>query len=94
MKLKIRARVYADLDSIFAYVSQSSPSNAEKVVNRIEAEFLTIAERPQMYQIRPAYGEGIRFAVVYRYLILFRANEEMVEVVRVMHGSRQPKRHV
>ena len=36
-------------------------------------------------------NEDVRVWVVHRYLIVYRATSEPIEIVRVLHGARDPR---
>jgi toxin ParE1/3/4 len=47
-----------------------------------------LAENPRAGRERPEFGEGLRSFPVHTYVICDRLRDEMVEIVNVIHGSR------
>ena len=82
-----------DLESIVCYVSvECSPERAEFVGEKLISSALALGNAP--FSGTPVkLREGIRKALFYPYLLFYEVNEEsgVVEVLRIWHGSRDPK---
>jgi plasmid stabilization system protein ParE len=79
----------ADLLEIFDYISQDNPDAARRVVAELRAAMRRLAEMPEMGHFRKDLAkEPLRFWSVYSYLIIYRPKARPLQVVRVLHGSR------
>ena len=77
-----------DLDEIWWHIAQDSPHNADKFLDRIQERCLSLADFPQMGTIRNELKAGLRSQPVGNYLVFYFPLEDGVDVVRVLHGSR------
>ena len=75
------------------YIAADNPARAISFVAEIEAVILgKIANRPASYPARPELAPGLRVARHGRYLIFFIHEVDRIEIVRVLHGSRDLER--
>ncbi len=84
-----RPRAEADLLEIWLYIAQDSPRAADRLLDRIEAQCRLLADNPRLGRARPEIAPDARAWIVGRYLILYRARDDGIEVVRVVHGARE-----
>jgi toxin ParE1/3/4 len=47
-----------------------------------------LAEFPEIGTLREDIGPSVRVLVVGNYLVLYRARDDRVDIVRVLHGAR------
>jgi toxin ParE1/3/4 len=87
-KPRYTSAAHADLVSILEYIARDKPSAALSWVEKIEAKCLLIAESPEIGELQPQFGEGVRSSVVGRYVIFHRQTESGVEILRVIAGDR------
>ena len=78
----------ADLDEIFFQIGRENVDAADRMIGRIYSSAHRLADFPESAPLRPDIGKGVRSLVVGRYLLLYRVEGSRVEVVRVIHGSR------
>jgi toxin ParE1/3/4 len=84
----------ADLVEITAFIAEDNPEAADRFLNAAEAAFGMIASLPSVgraYRVQSPAAQGMRVWRVEgfeRYLILYRAGESQIDIVRVLHGSR------
>ncbi len=90
MKLHYRAQALADIDAIYSYIEERSPSGARSVLRAIYASIQLIAEHPLTYQRTD--NPNIRVHVVrrYRYKIFYSVADDAIEIIHVRHTSRRP----
>ena len=81
-------RAESDLADIADYISLDNPRRALSFAEELEARFVDIGERPMSFPARPEWGMNKRSAVHGRYVIIFRVNDEYIEILRVAHGAR------
>lgn len=61
---------------------------ADSLLDQIEARFRTLAAHPSAGRARFELGTNLRGWPVESYLILYRASEAGIEIVRILHGRR------
>jgi len=81
----------SDLDEIWLYIAQDSPQNADKFLDRIQEGCWALAEFPHMGTSRSELRAGLRSQSVGNYIIFYFPLEDGVDIVRVLHGSREIK---
>jgi len=79
----------ADLVSIFQYIAQDKPDAALAWVSKIEEKCLLIASHPEIGELRPQLGLGVRSSSVGRYVIFHRQQADRVVILRVMAGDQE-----
>lgn len=95
MKLAFTLAALEDLRSIRSYTLETQGAEQEnRYLNRIWARFESIRAEPTRYRPRPDLFQGCRIAAEGKHVILFRASEEFLEVVLVLHAAMDFKRHV
>lgn len=80
-----------DLDRAFARIAQDNPRAAFELIARIRAKVLRL-ETPQLtYMGRPGLVRGTRELLEWPYIIVYRVDEELREIVvtAVVHGARE-----
>jgi len=83
----------ADLAEIVDYViAESGVEHAHALLSDIVSAFQRLADMPGIGHVRHNLAEEeARFWVVHRYLIAYVTLESRIEVVRVLHGAREPE---
>ena len=84
----LRPRAKADLGEIWDYIADDSESRADVVIDSIEQKLNLLAEQPSMGRMREILSAGLRSFPVGRYVIFYRPLEDGIDVVRVLHGTR------
>jgi toxin ParE1/3/4 len=85
---RLTSKAEEDLLDIWSYIAESSPASATKFIRTFHHHFALLAENTQIGQARPDIAPALRYFPVKRYLILYRQMPDGIEVVRVVHGSR------
>lgn len=85
---RLTSKAEEDLLGIWSYIAEQRPASATKLIRSFHQHFTLLAEHPQLGQARPDIAPGLRYFPMKRYLILYRQTPDRVEVVRVVHGSR------
>ena|SRR5581483_1942836 len=92
MKVEIKPAAIADLDQIFDYISEESPASAWRVVLAVRKMFSNIAKNPGVGTLRRFRSwpdiRSRRVKGYPNYLIFFRVQNEIVEILRVLHSKR------
>jgi toxin ParE1/3/4 len=77
-----------DLDDIWDYIAEDNPEAADRWIDQLAERFLLLGEHPRVGRLRPELAEHLRSFPVGRYIIFYRARTDSVDIVRVLHGSR------
>ena len=78
----------SDLDAIWFYIAQDSPGQATRFLRTIDEKCRTLADAPMIGRSRPELAPGLRSLPVGNYAIFYRPIEDGIEIVRVLHQSR------
>ena len=81
-----------DLDEIWLHIAQDSPHNADRFLERIQESCWALADFPHMGTGRDELKTGLRCHPVGNYQIFIIPLEDGVDIVRVLHGSRDIER--
>ena len=70
-----------------------SPENAEKQLERLEKQILSLDEMPERfprYGKEPWHSRGLRFVAVDNYIVFYLSDveEQVVAILRVMYSGR------
>jgi len=79
-----------DLEGVFAYIAreQQSLRTAANVLREIVAKADLYSGNSLAAALRPEFGPSVRSFYVHRYVIIYRPSDQGIEVIRVIHGSR------
>jgi toxin ParE1/3/4 len=98
-KLRWRPRSRADLLEIYATIALDKPMAAEHWLTEIEDRVAMLVEHPRLGVRRPELSKPARIVPVGNYLIFYQTHPntdegavDEVEIVRVVHGSRDLSR--
>ncbi len=89
MVLKKSHRAIQDMDEIWLYVARkANPQSADRIIG-IRVHFMgMIADHPLIGRTRDELRLGLRSLPVDKYLIFYTCRLSEIEIVRVLHGSR------
>ena len=86
--LRRRPQAEQDLIGIFRHIWPDNPGAAEKLVRSINAKCELFSRAPLIGRARPELRADLRSFPYGAYLILYRAIDDGVEIVRVVHAAR------
>lgn len=92
MKLLITSTAELDLEEIEAYISSDNPAAADRFLEKLGERFKLIAEMPGIGRRRDNYAHGARSISEGDYVIIYRVRKKVLEILRVLHGARDPER--
>ncbi len=79
----------SDLAELWDYIAYDNSANADRFVDRIRSTCsTTLAENPRIGRSREELSPELRSFPFQDYLIFYRPIDDGVEIVRVLHGSR------
>ncbi len=77
-----------DLLEIWDYISEASEERADRVLDGINERCRMLAVFPQAGRERNDLIVGLRSLIVGNYVIFYQPIDDGIEVLRVLHGSR------
>jgi toxin ParE1/3/4 len=86
--VRIANSAISDLHDIWSYVAQSDVEAASRLVKEIIRRFGFLRDNPFMGQQQAHLLVNLRSLHVKGYLIFYEPFEDRVEILRVLHGSR------
>lgn len=90
--LLIRPEAENDLEEIWWFIAQDSPDNADRFLDRIQETCLALSGFPKLGASREELITDLRNHPVGNYLIFYFPLDDGIDVVRVLHGSRDIER--
>ncbi len=78
----------SDLRGIRAYIARANPVNALLWIEKLEEQCRHLAQNNAIGRRRPEAGEAVRSSNFGRYVIFYRPVNTGVQVLRVLHQSR------
>jgi toxin ParE1/3/4 len=83
-------RAKADVLSIGGHIAEQSQSRsiALRFLDKIDDKVKLLAENPHAGEARPDLGANVRGFPVANYIIFYRPLDDGIEVLRILHGSR------
>lgn len=84
----LSARALTDLDDIWDWIAAESLAAADRTIDELGEAIARLGRQPGLGRARPELMPGIRSHPHGRYVIFYRAHDVAIEVVRVLHGSR------
>lgn len=95
MRLVLTEAALEDLRSIRAYTMESWGADQEqRYLDSLWSRMEALRVNPERYRLRGDLFPGCRIAAEGRHVILFRAGNEVLEIVRVLHAAMDFKRHL
>ncbi len=90
MKADVRLlpSAHSDLESIYRFVAKDDVLAADRLFERLDGCCHALADFPRRGAARLELGKGLHSWSVGRYIIFYRLLENVVTVIRVVHGAR------
>ena len=86
-RLRYSAESKEDLKQIARFIARDKPVAARQWVQKLRDKCRLLAKYPDIGDMRPEFGDGIRSTYVGSYVIFFRRAEGFLEIVRVIRGD-------
>lgn len=80
-----------DLVSIFDWIADDSPANADKFIRKLDQQILNLKNHPsigRMPRDEKLKIAGYRVLIIESYLVFYMVRDKTVEIHRIIHGSR------
>ena len=89
MKVVWSRRALLDVEHIRDYIAQDSPAYAQPFIERLLRTTRCLPQFPRSGRVMPeAEDNNIREVIYQGYRIIYRLNPDTIEIVMVVHGSR------
>ena len=88
IRYEIKQLARENLHEIAIFIGQENPDRAEGFIGELLEKISWIANNPNLYRPRFEWDRNFRIAHHGRYYILYYINDEVVEILRVVHSSR------
>ena len=88
--LTLAARL--DLQEIWDYVARDSPFQADRLIERFTIKFSYLAQHTGLGRLRPELADGCKSYSLGKYGFYFRAEDDGILVLRVLHSARDINR--
>jgi len=86
--LTISPEAEQDLIDIWLYIAEDQPVNADRFLEHLEDHARKLAEFTGMGIERSELAPNLKSFPVDRYVLFYRPTENGIELVRVLHSSR------
>lgn len=92
---QVRQAVDNDLLDIFAYGCEKFGADmAEAYIYRLEAGFLRLTAHPKLGRSIEQTIAGIRALPVASHIIYYQVTDTTIDIIRILHKSMLPERHL
>ncbi|MCT4334707.1 type II toxin-antitoxin system RelE/ParE family toxin [Paracoccus sp. YLB-12] len=89
MKVRLSSEARQDLIAIGDYIARDNPPRAQSFVAELAGKCASLGQMPKAHPLVPRYAQkGVRRRVHDKYQIFYRADDNEVFVIRVLHGAR------
>jgi toxin ParE1/3/4 len=83
------AQAEQDLIDIWTYIAPFNRAAADKILRVLNTKSLMLADNPYLGMARTDIAQGVRHFPIGSYLILYRALDDGIEILRYAHGRRR-----
>jgi toxin ParE1/3/4 len=82
----------ADLEAILEFLHQNQPAVAERYATAFYEKGQALARFPEMGRLRPEIAPNLRSTLVHPYVLFYRVEDEIVQIVQILRGKRDLRR--
>ena len=83
-----RPEAEADVIDIWGFIAEDSIPEADRWVDRLDERVQLWATQPMIGRARDELAPGLRSMAFGRYIVFFEPIHDGIDIVRVLHGSR------
>lgn len=95
MKIDFTDAAIADLKSIRNYtLDQWGPNQEQAYIDAMWSKFEELTSAPERFRKREDLFPGCQIAAQGKHVILFLVNDDLLQIVRVLHSAMDYQRHV
>jgi toxin ParE1/3/4 len=78
----------ADLETILEDLQRNNPASAERYTTAFYDKGQMLARFPEIGRSRPEIAPNLRSTLVHPYVIFYRFEDDLVQILRILHGKR------
>ena len=93
MKIIYSPEAELDIDDIWFYIAVDNQEKATELINTIKQTCIFLSENPEAGTKREYLTEGLRHFSIKNRAIYYQIKKDNIEIIRILHGSRDVKRH-
>ena len=93
MKIKYSPEAELDIDDIWFYIAVDNQEKATELINTIKQTCRFLSENPEAGTKRDYLKQGLRHFSIKNRVIYYKIKTNNIEIVRILHGSRDAKKH-
>ena len=90
MKIRYSPQARSDLQEIFDYLDERSPSGAGNVMRAIYAGIQFLADNPLASQETDLQEIRVKVVRRYNYKIFYRLDQDTIDLIHIRHAARAP----
>ena len=90
MRVRYAPRARGDIERIYQYLDERSPSGARNVLKAIYAGVQFISEHPEASERTDDPTVRVKVVRRYRYKIFYSIVGDVLEILHIRHTSRRP----
>ena len=87
-KIIVSELALSDLEEIWLYIGIDNPSAVDDLVERIYTDCETLQQYPDLGRKRDEVLPGMRSLAIEKYVVYYRLNDTVLEIVRILSGFR------
>ncbi len=87
-RFKISRQADRDLEDMWVYLAQNDSLAADLLLAKVLDKFPMLAQFPEMGRSRKELAEELRSFPIKPYIIFYKNMETHIEIVRILHQSR------
>ena len=89
MRIRLSKAATQDVDEAWDYTaSRWSPERADALLDTFEEKFRILVRYPNAGRQRDHLAPGLRSLAVAGFVVIYQIHDDVLEVVRLVHGSR------
>jgi len=88
LEVKIRPLAEIDIEEIWHSIALYNIIAAENFSDKLKQKIQLLCAFPEHGPLRPDIFPNARISIEGQYLIIYRFEKDVVEVIRVVHGAR------
>ncbi len=87
-RFKISQQANIDLEDLWVYFNDKDSLAADLLLTKVLNKFPMLAQFPEMGKNRNDLSKGLRSFSVKPYIIFYKQMKDSIEIVRILHQSR------
>jgi len=87
-KIRLSRLAHLDLVEIWVYVAEDNLDAADQLVHMIDDGINLLTTSPEIGRMRNEIIKNMRSFPVGNYIVFYRITSKYVEIIRILHGSR------